>query len=150
MSPISHPMSTTKDFTEVLELILKEDTRFEKGAYFFVREALDFTMKLEKKEIKKDPRGNHVSGQQLLEGIRQFAIEQFGPMTITVFDEWGITKCNDFGDIVFNLVEYGILGKTEDDQKEDFAGGYDFHEVFDKPFLPEKSVANGSKSNEKN
>ena len=143
-------MSNTKDFTEVLELILKEDTRFEKGAYFFVREALDFTMKLEKKEIKKDPRGNHVSGQQLLEGIRQFAIEQFGPMTITVFDEWGITKCNDFGDIVFNLVEYGILGKTEDDQKEDFAGGYDFHEVFDKPFLPEKSAANGSKSNEKN
>ena len=141
---------SVKDFTEVLELILKEDTRFEKGAYFFVRQALDYTMKLEKREIKTDPRSNHVSGQQLLEGIRKFAIDQFGPMTLTVFDEWGITKCDDFGDIVFNLVDYGILGKTDDDRVEDFSGGYDFHDAFDKPYLPKKKVPNGLGSNEKN
>ena len=129
-----------KNFTEVVELIAKEDSRFEKGAYFFVRKALDHTLKHVKGEKPGTDRpANHVSGAELLEGIRQFALEQFGPMTITVFQHWGIVRCSDFGDVVFNLVDYGVFGKTEHDNREDFNDGYDFLDVFEKPFLPERA-----------
>ena len=79
-----------------------------------------------------------MSGQQLLEGIREFALRQYGPMAITVLDEWGVRRCEDFGEIVFNLVDHGhgLFGKTETDSREDFKGGYDFEEAFKKPFLP--------------
>ena len=69
-------------------------------------------------------------------GIRGFALAQFGPMAMTVFEEWGIHQCRDFGDIVFNMVENGLLAKTEKDNRADFDGGYDFYEAFRRPFLP--------------
>jgi uncharacterized repeat protein (TIGR04138 family) len=59
-------------------------------------------------------------------------------MALTVLNEWGIKCCEDFGDIVFNMVEFQLLGKTEQDSREDFKGGYDFEEAFRKPFLPTK------------
>lgn len=128
-------MTDGKDFSEVVELIRREDSRFEKGAYYFVRQALDHTLKV-MDEDAEDREGNHVSGQQLLEGIRKFALEQYGPMTKTLFDNWNVHECSDFGEIVFNLVEYGVLGKTDNDRPEDFANGYDFKEAFETPFLP--------------
>jgi len=124
------------NFDETVEIILSRDTRYTREAYGFVREALDFTQKL----IVKENRGQlrHVSGQELLEGIRQFALQQFGPMTVTVFAEWGIRNCRDFGEIVFNMVETGLLAKTDRDSREDFQNGYDFTEAFCKPFWPSK------------
>ena len=74
--------------------------------------------------------------RQLLQGIRDLAITQFGPMTVTVFEEWGIRGCAGFGDIVFNLVEVGFLGTTDTDSRADFQDGYDFFEAFRRPFLP--------------
>lgn len=128
-------------FEEALELIRTKDPRFEDDAYRFVREALDHTQK----SIGKDNRGRirHVSGQELLEGIRDYALTQFGPMAITVLEEWGIHTCADFGEIVFNMVEIGLLAKTEKDSRSDFAGGYDFFEAFRKPFLPEAKQRKG-------
>ncbi len=126
---------SAKDFSEVIQLIRKDDGRFEKGAYYFVRQALDHTVKNLKKQ-ESERKNNHVSGQELLQGIRDYALEQFGPLAMTVFIHWGIRRCEDFGDIVFSLVEYGVLGKTEDDKLEDFSGGYDFGDAFVKPFLP--------------
>lgn len=124
-----------KDFTEVVEAIYKEDSRYDRAAYVFVRQALDHTIgRMQKQKIKR--KGNHVSGQELLEGIRTFAIDQYGPLTYTVLQHWGITKCEHFGDIVFNLVEYGVLGKTEQDSKSDFKDGYCFNEAFLEPFEP--------------
>jgi uncharacterized repeat protein (TIGR04138 family) len=125
-------------FEEGLELILSKDSRFDRDAYLFIREALDHTQKA----IIKDNKGNlrHVSGQELLGGIREFALAQFGPMTITVLEEWGIHNCQDFGEIVFNMVEVGLLAKTEKDSRDDFQGGYDFHEAFRKPFLPKSKL----------
>jgi len=122
------------NFDETVELILARDGRYTREAYNFVREALDFTQKL----IVKENRGQvrHVSGQELLEGIRQFALQQFGPMVITVFEEWGIRHCRDFGEIVFNMVEANLLAKTDHDSREDFQNGYDFAEAFRKPFWP--------------
>ncbi len=125
-----------KDFSEVVELIVKEDPRYNKGAYYFVRKALDYTLKGFRGKVRK--KSNHVSGGELLDGIREYALDQFGPMTLTLFDHWGIQECTDFGEIVFNLVEYGVFGKTENDNKEDFELKYSFHEAFAEPFLPER------------
>lgn len=117
-----------------IDRILENDPRFHRDAYLFVREALDFTQR----EISKANEGElrHISGQELLEGIRKFALELYGPMTRSLFQEWGITRCEDFGEIVFNLVDCELLKKTESDCREDFAGGYDFTEAFQNPFLP--------------
>ena len=121
-------------FEETLARIEARDTRYHREAYLFVREALDHTQKT----IGKDQRGRirHVTGQELLEGIREFALRQFGPMTSTVLSEWGIHRCEDFGEIVFNMIEVGWLAKTSKDSRADFEGGYDFQDAFRKPFLP--------------
>ncbi|MGJ3241910.1 MAG: Minf_1886 family protein [Opitutales bacterium] len=129
----------SKDFGDVVDLIRKEDPRYEKGAYYFVRQALDHTLK-NLRESDDERRNTHVSGQELLDGIRSFAIEQYGPMAKTLFDHWNIRHCNDFGDIVFNLVEYGVLGKTDSDSPRDFAEGYDFEEAFVRPYQPKKQI----------
>lgn len=123
-------------FAEAVEQICSEDPRFEKGAYHFVRQGLDHTIK----NLKTKPgrEGNHVSGQELLSGIREFALEQYGPLTLTVLHSWGVRSCEDFGAIVFNLVEAGVLGKTERDSRQDFADGYDFDEAFVAPFRPRR------------
>ncbi len=123
-----------QDFNSALEPVLAQDPRFPREAYFFVREALDHTQELLAKRGGKLPR--HVSGMELLDGIRDLAIKQFGPMAITVFDEWQIRRCEDFGEIVFNLVENKILSKTDEDSREDFKRGYDFTEAFRRPYLP--------------
>jgi uncharacterized repeat protein (TIGR04138 family) len=121
-------------FEEALELIRARDPRFQRDAYSFIREALDHTQKT----VGKENRGRirHVTGQELLEGIREYAITQFGPLATTVFEEWGIRSCQDFGEIVFNMVEIGLLAKTERDSRADFENGYDFYEAFRRPFLP--------------
>lgn len=139
-------------FDEALERILTVDSRYHRDAYLFVRDSLEHTRKLITKEERADDRqvttgelvplarpqparDRHVTGQELLEGIRQQALNDFGPMVITVFEEWGVRTCRDFGEIVFNLVEIGQFAKTEKDSRADF-DGYDFDEAFRQPFLP--------------
>jgi uncharacterized repeat protein (TIGR04138 family) len=127
-------------FEEAVEQILVKDARYHRDAYLFVREALDHTQKMIGKQPKKnDPR--HVTGQELLKGIRQYALLQFGPMTLTVLEAWSITRCEDFGEIVFSMVETHLLAKTEQDTRDDFKCGYDFHDAFRKPFLPSGKVS---------
>jgi uncharacterized repeat protein (TIGR04138 family) len=128
------------NFEEALAQILDRDPRYHRDAYLFVREALDYTQK----QIVKDAKGQvrHITGQELLNGIREFALSQFGPMALTVLAEWGVRSCPDFGEIVFNMVEIKLLAKTENDTRADFADGYDFEEAFRKPFLPEKVQTN--------
>jgi uncharacterized repeat protein (TIGR04138 family) len=72
----------------------------------------------------------------LLAGIRDYGLQQYGPMTLIVLHEWGIRSCEDFGEIVFNMVENALLAKTDKDSREDFKGGYKFEDAFRKPFLP--------------
>jgi uncharacterized repeat protein (TIGR04138 family) len=121
-------------FEESLVRIQAKDPRYHREVYLFVREALDHTQKT----IGKDPRGRirHVTGQELLAGIRDFALQQFGPMAKAVLEAWGIHRCEDFGEIVFNMIDVGWLAKTSKDSRADFANGYDFDEAFRKPFLP--------------
>lgn len=125
------------DFAEVVDLICKEDTRYDKAAYFFVRQGLDHTVSaLKKSDPSRAQHSQHVSGRELLEGLRMHALEQFGPLTKTVLESWRVGRCSDFGEIVFNLIEYNIFSKTESDRREDFANIYDFDEAFVKPFQP--------------
>src|SRR3989442_11702428 len=124
------------NFEETLEKMVQRDCRYARNAYLFVREALDYTQKMVEKKAKDQVR--HVSGQELLAGIRNYALDQFGPMTQMVFSEWGIRTCEDFGELVFNMIENNLLAKTTQDSREDFKNGYDFFEAFRRPFLPVK------------
>ena len=119
------------NFDEAVEQVLAHDSRYAREAYFFVREALEFTQKLIRKENHGQVR--HVTVTELLDGLRQYALTQFGPMTVTVFEEWGIRDCGDLGEIVFN----GPFTKTEADSRADFQNGYNFVDAFQKPFWSE-------------
>jgi uncharacterized repeat protein (TIGR04138 family) len=127
-------MMKKTSFEEALAEILQKDQRYDEHAYYFIREALDFTIRLYAKP--PEGQGRHVSGQELLEGVRRFALQEFGPMALTVLNRWGIRRTDDVGEIVFNLVGTGVLGKTDKDRKEDFADVYDFEKTFRGPFLP--------------
>ena len=142
----------TTNFDEAIDQLSKKDPRYHREAYNFVREALDHTQKMVNKGGKTvaraiaadddlNPKVRHVSGQQLLEGIREFALDQFGPMTFTVLEEWGLRRCEDFGEIVFNMVENNLLAKTKNDTRDDFKGGYDFEQAFRAPFRPSRKTA---------
>jgi len=125
------------EFSEIVALICKEDPRFDRKAYTFVRQALDHTVKeVKRKSPERTGKSQHVTGSELLQGIRAYALDQFGPMAMTVLTSWGVQKCSDFGDIVFNLIEYNVFSKTENDRREDFADIYDFDEAFVRPFQP--------------
>ncbi|HAF03405.1 MAG TPA: hypothetical protein DCO65_02800 [Spartobacteria bacterium] len=126
-------------FAEALDSIVASDPRYQREAYVFLRDALDFTTKQQKKI--KGAAVRHVAGPELLDGVRQYALKEFGPMVITVFDSWGIHSCEDIGHMVFNLIGAGIFGKTEEDSMEDFKSVYDFEEAFVKPFAPAKPIA---------
>ncbi len=113
-----------KNFYERVEELLNKDSRYKVEAYEFIMQALHFTQ-------KKLNRKGHITGKELSEGIKEYALDKFGPMARTVFEHWGITKTEDFGEIVFNMVENNLIAKTEKDSKEDFRGVYDFKEAFD-------------------
>lgn len=119
---------------EVLRGLILRDPRYTVGAYCFVQDSLSFAVNWLDKPDKGPNR--HVSGQELLEGMRVYAIKEFGPLAKRVLNEHGIFECLDFGHIVFNLVEVGLLGKTDEDSIEDFSEGFDFDEAFRLPFLP--------------
>ena len=125
------------NFDDVLTRMVEQNPRYHRDAYLFLREALDFTQKVIAKSNKNRGRdGSHITGQELLNGIREYALAIYGPMTMTVFDEWGITSCEDFGQMVFLMIENNLLRKTDQDRPEDFKNGFSFEEAFRKPFLP--------------
>ncbi|MDQ6656401.1 MAG: hypothetical protein M3Y80_11375 [Verrucomicrobiota bacterium] len=121
-------------FAEALDSIIASDARYERDAYVFLRDALDYTTKQQKK--LKGAAVRHVAGPELLDGVRQYALKEFGPMVVTVLSYWGIHTTEDFGHMVFNLISAGIFGKTEEDSIADFKNVYDFQEAFVKPFAP--------------
>ena len=112
------------DFYEIVKQIIEGDPRYKSDAYEFVMQALWFAQKKFKIE-------GHLTAVQLLAGIRELGLNQYGPMARAVFEHWGITKTEDFGQIVFNMVNLGIMSKTEKDSPEDFKNAYDFKEAFD-------------------
>jgi uncharacterized repeat protein (TIGR04138 family) len=98
-------------------------------AYKFVFSALRFTQEQLGRDRSTEATG-HISGPELLDGIRRLGLQHFGMMSIVVFKTWGIHSTDDFGKIVFQLIEAGEMRKTDDDQLGDFLGVYDFSKVF--------------------
>lgn len=129
-----------RDFNAIIKAIQADDSRYSSGAYYFLREALDHTIKNVFDDEAPNKFSQHISGQELLEGIKIFALERYGPMTFELFKSWGINNCKDFGNIVFNLVESQVLGKNESDSPKDFEKGYNFKETFLDPFVPENNI----------
>lgn len=110
---------TYSNFSKKIDKIIEKD---KKSAYNFVLDALGYT-------ISKLPKPRHISGGELLKGIKDFSIEQFGPMALEVFGHWGIEKTDDFGEIVFNLIDQGLLLKTDSDSRGDFKDVFDLRDV---------------------
>ena len=134
------------DFAEVVALIHKEDPRFDRKGYDFVRHGLDYTVKeLKKKDTGKPRRTPHVTGPELLDGLRVYALDQYGPLAKTVLNAWGVKRCSDFGDIVFNLIEYNVFSKTDNDRREDFSDIYSFDDAFVLPFQPARPKESGAR-----
>jgi uncharacterized repeat protein (TIGR04138 family) len=111
--------------------IMDRDPRYKVEAYEFVFRALDYTMEQLDRRNLPDEESRHISGRELLEGIRDYALQQFGYLARFVFDRWGVRTTDDFGEIVFNLVENELLKKRPEDAREDFHGVYDFAEALD-------------------
>jgi uncharacterized repeat protein (TIGR04138 family) len=120
-------MSDVQFADEILDRLRERNPRFHGKAYLFVLSALHHVI-----EGLSEPR--HISGSELAEGARALALKQFGPLARTVLEHWGIHSTEDMGEIVFALVEAGILIKEEEDRAEDFRGIFDFEEAFDRDY----------------
>lgn len=128
------------EIEQSIAALARQDGRYHVDAYLFVFDSLAYardTMQLmgdveeeeaAEGELEEDFEERHLTGQQLCEAIRRLALEQFGYMAKLVFNQWGVTKTDDFGHIVFNLIEVGQMRKTEHDRREDFFGVFDFDE----------------------
>lgn len=117
-------MERDNDFGDRVDEVVKKDPRYKPQSYAFVMGALDYTLRKLEKPM-------HISGRELLRGIKELAKEEFGPTAKLVLEHWGIKNTEDFGNIVFNLVEAGIVSKTEEDRVEDFKEVFDFTEEFE-------------------
>ena len=129
--------------------LLKEDRRYAFEAYVFVFEALGYAQNVldmgtespsepadrpQQQSEEEQTTERHVSGQELCEAIRRFAVEQYGYMAKTVLNSWGINCTGDFGEIVFNLIRIGQMRKTPHDCREDFNDVYDFDTALKQEF----------------
>ena len=119
----------------LLEEVVRSDPRYAYEAYEFIDRALQHTQKMLGRERSSDATPGdprlHVSGRQLLQGARELALAEFGLMARTVFAMWGIHRTADFGNIVFNLIDAGLMSKNDDDTVDDFRDVYDFEEALD-------------------
>lgn len=121
-----------------LKKLMQDAGGYSPEALRFLRDGLAHTVKMIHgvEDTATDPadESRHVSGQQLCLGLRDYAIERYGPLARTVLARWGVTKTDDFGNIVFAMVEAGWMRKTDDDTIDDFRGVYEFDEAFDGAF----------------
>ena len=114
---------------EKIQSVRRRDRRFSRNAYYFVLDALDYTMShLGREQLSGEDR--HVGGKELRAGIKDYAAEQFGPMAALVFERWGVRGPGDFGEIVFNLIDAELLSRRPTDSRLDFVENFDFREAF--------------------
>lgn len=120
-------MKEFESYLHKIQKVIKKHGQYKFEAYSFVMAALHHT-------VSRLPKARHVSGVELLKGIREYAMEQYGPMARTVLNHWGIHETEDFGKIVFALVEVGILRKQPEDRIEDFKNVFHFEDAFDRSY----------------
>jgi uncharacterized repeat protein (TIGR04138 family) len=118
--------------------LLRRDKRYRLGAYVFVYDSLQFAQQQlglgrpngDEPASSDSDEERHITGQQLCEAIRQYAVEQYGGMAKSVLAHWGVRSTGDFGEIVFNLIAIGQMRKTDSDRREDFENVFDFEDGF--------------------
>ncbi len=117
--------------------LLQKDPRYGIEAYQFVREGLTYAQEILKMGTEQPPadakgeeREKHLTGQQLCEAIRQYAVEQYGLMAMPVLKSWGITSTGDLGNIVYNLIDAELMKRSKHDRREDFEDVYSFQTAF--------------------
>ena len=116
--------------------------KFHPDAYRFVFEALQHVQENQKKPVRDaDDDSAHISGPELLDGVRELGLKKFGMLSKSVFEHWGVKATDDFGRIVFELIECGEMRKTERDQLVDFFGVYDFNQALVQDYQIDTSVA---------
>jgi uncharacterized repeat protein (TIGR04138 family) len=116
---------------DVIKRLAAQNPRYRKEGFYYVANAVETAhRKIEEKENQK----RHITGKELIDEIIDRALEEFGYMARTVFAEWGITRTDDIGEIVFIMVENGVLSAREEDSLDDFKGVYDFETVFEKEY----------------
>ena len=124
-----------------IERIAAQDGRYLPQAFYFVRQALDY-------KLHQLGEFRHLGAEELLDGICRLALERFGLMARVVLEQWGVSSTGDFGEIVYLLIEHGLLFKSAEDSKEDFKGVYDFRQAFDESYrVPGRPVAGVSDEN---
>ena len=129
-------MTVTLPLDQAITQLAAGDRRYGEEAYHFVFRALDFVV-----ERQVDGGGEpfsadqHISAQALLEGLREYALELYGPLARLVLERWGVRRTEDFGEIVFGLVDGRLLNKQETDRRADFRNGFNFREAFDRATL---------------
>jgi uncharacterized repeat protein (TIGR04138 family) len=132
---------------QAMRKLLKEDARFKYEAYQFIREALQFAhehlpelteVSSAKSHAKERPK--HITGQQLCEACRRYAIDQYGLLARLVLSTWGIRSTSDFGELVYNLIRIEQMRKSELDQREDFNDVYAFEGAFEPDFSLPRTI----------
>jgi uncharacterized repeat protein (TIGR04138 family) len=123
--------ATDQDLLEdKIQTVRSRDRRFSRHAYYFVLDALDYTMThFGRDQLTGEDR--HVGGRELMVGIKEYAANQFGPMAALVFERWGVLNAEHFGEIVFNLIDAELLSRRPCDSRLDFVDQKDFRETFD-------------------
>ena len=111
----------------VMDRIRLRESRFDERAYLFVLAALEFVQ-------QRIPERRHLTGRELAEGCRDMALARYGVLARTVFEHWGLRSSADIGELVFTLVETGLLMSQPQDTKEDFVGVFDFDTAFDRNY----------------
>lgn len=120
------------EFPHPIYKVLHDDDRYSVEAYQFVREALSYAQDVlglglgDAQEGDLSQAERHLTGQQLCEASRLYALDQFGLMAKTVLAAWGIKSTDDLGEIVYNLIKVDLMKKSENDRREDFDGVFDF------------------------
>ena len=139
ISQLETPAMQPTQFMDAVQAVLAQDTHYDIGAYYFLKDALDFTVK--RVVDSHDGEHRHVSAQELTVGFRDLALQEFGPMASTLMTEWGIKSGKDVGTMVFQLIKEGAFGKQDSDTLDDFSNGFDLLETLKFPFLPQRSRA---------
>lgn len=125
-----------QSFEDAIGRICEKVPDYDAEAYYFLRDGLDRTVRALGREGAED---RHVSGRELCEGLRDYALDEFGPLALLVLTQWGLYETADFGRMVYALINEGVFGKKPGDSPADFDGVFDFEDAFAKPWEPRSS-----------
>ncbi len=125
-------MEESREESSWIEKIVKQYPRYKAEAYAFVMIVIDDIQ--ESMDVRR-----HISGEVLLAGLKEYASSKYGPMAKEVLNSWGVFTTEDIGNIVFMMVKFGILDKTEEDSIEDFKEAFNFTTVFEEDYFNNKN-----------